>query len=207
MDKGLFTKLIRGGHLVRSWTLAGNGLPVYWTQMSMLFRSTWRIQADSAQAKAHIRACIWIYETFTVQQVENVHFAVITDADVGILDFNPAIFHRTMRIGNDQFPLQKAIRLFSFGVPKIVPMFLNIFRRACPAHGDNMVFCGDYKDALYLVADASTVPEYWIEQEHAGEKYASDRTSTWCYERCLSDHNKVSTSDLFNPPPWPYGGH
>ena len=97
------------------------------------------------------------------------------------------------------FLVQDTFLSHYFSVSKVDPMFLDIVRGACPGHVDFLALCDDYEDTLELVVDHSVVPEHWFDGEEAGDKYSSERTSTWCYERCLSNTIKLSTSDILNP--------
>ncbi len=55
-----------------------------------------------------------------------------------------------------------------------------------------------------MVTDERDVPEFWFYDSASFARYAQDRRSTWCYERCLSDDNRVMSWEIFNPVPWPY---
>lgn len=55
-----------------------------------------------------------------------------------------------------------------------------------------------------LVVDPKDVPLFWFDDGEGKPYVKTDRRNVWCYERCLSEDNRITLKDVYNPEPWPF---
>lgn len=55
-----------------------------------------------------------------------------------------------------------------------------------------------------FVVDPKDVPMFWFDDGEGKPYLATDRRNVWCYERCLSEENRITLKDIYNPGPWPF---
>lgn len=65
----------------------------------------------------------------------------------------------------------------------------------------DMLEHGDVEDEI---EDTRDIPEFWFADGKGKPYLATDRRNVWCYERCLSEENRIIGKDVYDPGPWPY---
>lgn len=55
-----------------------------------------------------------------------------------------------------------------------------------------------------FVVDPRDIPMSWCNNGEGKPYIRSDRRNTWCYERCLTEQNRITSKDIYNPEPWPF---
>lgn len=59
-------------------------------------------------------------------------------------------------------------------------------------------------DVNAFVEEASAVPAFWLGDGSDRVPSRTKRRNLWCFERCLQDEGKITTSDVFNTGAWSY---
>lgn len=128
----------------------------------------------------------------------------IVQTDRGYLDFNMKhLSHLARLLG--AIGIFKTRRYVVIGASRIFAMVHDAFKKAAPKldMGTDFQFVQN-DDLKNVLEDTGDIPSY-VFGDCRGKPYLStDRRNVWCYERCLSDKNRITQKDLFNPDPWPY---
>lgn len=83
--------------------------------------------------------------------------------------------------------------------------FMDVLKRVAPRLGmwTAMQFVKE-EDIVNMVEDTGDIPGHFCNDGRGKPYLSTDRRNVWCYERCLSDENRITQKDLYNPDPWPY---
>lgn len=127
----------------------------------------------------------------------------ISESDRRLLDFNFGIATQVMRLANSVSIFANGCFVFG-GVSQIVNVGLKVFLEAAPSFLENAPKLIEIDEVDDLVENPDDVPEFWFDDGEGKPYLATDRRNVWCYERCLSDDNRITTKDLYGPGPWPY---
>lgn len=120
-----------------------------------------------------------------------------------LLDFNLRLYAQLYRLLNGVCIL-KSRRIVVGGTSKFFSLILNAATEAAPQLNLGNLQLIENDDVEDLVENADDVPEFWFDDGNGKPYVSTDRRNTWCYERCLSDDNKITQKDVYNPGPWPY---
>lgn len=120
------------------------------------------------------------------------------------LDFNVKLSVECMKL-LDAVNVLKPGRLVIGGASEFYNVVFDVGKKAAPRlELGKIVELIKSQDVEEMVENADDVPEFWFDDGEGKPYLATDRRNVWCYERCLSDENRITQRDLFNPGPWPH---
>lgn len=156
------------------------------------------------------RAYVFIVEVAAVQcaipggsRVCGVAAVYSDESERKLLDLNLRLRHQIFTLANAVLVLKNR-RLVIGGTSDFFSMLINAAIKSAPQLELGNVLLIKHEDVEDLVEDVNDIPEFWFGDGTGRPYQSSDRRNIWCYERCLSDENKITQKDLFNPGPWPY---
>lgn len=124
------------------------------------------------------------------------------ERDRRALDMNPMVAGAFMKTVEVLLPLP-AKRLVFAGSGRLVSMVVRVLKQMAPSVFSAMEIV-KHDDVREMVVDPEDIPDYWFGNGQGKPYSPEDRRNVWCYERCLSEENRITTKDLYNPEPWPY---
>lgn len=128
----------------------------------------------------------------------------LDESERKVLDFNLTTDSQIYRI-LAAVQILRNERVFISGQGSFYKTIHAVVKSAFPEIGTKILLDFiDNADAETMVENKDDIPEFWF-CNGAGKPYiVTDRRNVWCYERCLSDENRITQKDLYNPGPWPY---
>lgn len=129
----------------------------------------------------------------------------VDESERKVLDFNLRITARVYR-------LLAAISIFSRGrvviseASSFFKLVSDTIKKAFPQMGSEMIML-DFihsEDVESMVENKDDIPEFWFDNGRGKPYVPTDRRNVWFYERCLSDENRITQKDMYNPGRWPY---
>lgn len=120
-----------------------------------------------------------------------------------VLDFNLRISTQVFRL-LDSIYIFRVDRLVAGGGGTFLSIVIDACKRAAPKLGLEKYQTIDSDEVENLVEDADDIPEFWFSDGQGKPYLSNDRRNVWCYERCLSDENRITQKDLYDPGPWSF---
>lgn len=118
------------------------------------------------------------------------------------LDFNLRIISQYMTLLN-KISVGGATRFVIGGANRFYNVVLALVEKVAPQEkflsNLEMIDCDQVED---LVVDPNEIPVSWFDDGEGKPYISTDRRNVWSYERCLSDDNRFTLKDIYNPEPW-----
>lgn len=120
------------------------------------------------------------------------------------LDFHWRLNNQTVSL-IDRIDLGASKKFVVGGANRFFNIIVGIMQSVAP----NMEFITrlqmiDSDEVEDLVVDPNDVPMFWFDDGQGKPYVSTDRRNVWCYERCLSEGNRITLKDIYNPEPWAF---
>jgi hypothetical protein len=118
-----------------------------------------------------------------------------------MLDFHVGAITQVVQLTSAIFPVEDET-IYVGGASKVSNVGFKLAKALLGPRWNRINMMDSLEDVCDMVESKRDIPEFWF-ADGSGKPYcATDRRNIWCYERCLTDENKVTLKDVLNPPPW-----
>lgn len=124
------------------------------------------------------------------------------DSERRALDFNFEIDKQYVEI-LERIMLGMTKKVAMGGTHRFFSVILGICRKVSPSFARSF-FLIDHGQVEDFVLNPNDVPTFWFDDGEGKPYVSTDRRNVWCYERCFSEDNRITSKDLYNPGPWPF---
>lgn len=153
-----------------------------------------------------MEACITQSLQYGDGEQSNVSPAAYYDeSERNFLDFNLRLVAQYMRLLAAVSIIRRGSRVVISEAHSLFKVISDAVKMAIPEFGSEiMVDLIKSEDVESMVENSDDIPEFWFGDGEGKPYVSTDRRNVWCYERCLSDGNRITQKDIYNPGPWPY---